>query len=255
MHSNPTDELILILDFGAQYTQLIARRVRECHVYCEILPHTTPLHEIAARNPKGIIFSGGPNSVYDPNAPTVDPGVYEVGPPVLGICYGHQLMALQLGGRVVPAEKREYGKAELSVVDPEPLFAGLPASLTCWMSHGDTVLAPPAGFSVLAMTSSTPVASMANGARKLYGVQFHPEVAHTPFGKELLRRFVVDVCGCGQLWTPESFVEESVATIREQVGDAGVVCGVSGGIDSCCVAVYLRGSRAAAKGRGRAGSR
>lgn len=239
MHNNPTDELILILDFGAQYTQLIARRVRECHVYCEIVPHDTPLQEIAARNPKGIIFSGGPSSVYEPNAPTVDSGVYELGPPVLGICYGHQLMALQLGGRVVPAEKREYGKADLEVARPEPLFSGLPASLTCWMSHGDTVLAPPAGFTVLATTDSTPVASMADDARKFYGVQFHPEVAHTPFGKELLRRFVVDVCGCRQLWTPANFVVESVATIRRQVGDAGVVCGVSGGIDSCCVAALV----------------
>jgi len=239
MHSNPTDELILILDFGAQYTQLIARRVRECHVYCEILPHNTPLDQIAARKPKGIIFSGGPNSVYEPNAPTVDCGVYDVGPPVLGICYGHQLMALQLGGRVVPAEKREYGKADLSIVNPAPLFSGLPASLTCWMSHGDTVLAPPPGFSVLATTDSTPVASMANDARKLYGVQFHPEVAHTPFGKELLRHFVVDVCGCGQLWTPANFVDEAVANVRRQVGDAGVVCGVSGGIDSCCVAALV----------------
>jgi GMP synthase (glutamine-hydrolysing) len=239
MHSNPTDELILILDFGAQYTQLIARRVRECHVYCEIVPNSTPIAEIAARKPKGIIFSGGPSSVYEPNAPTVDSGVYEIGPPVLGICYGHQLMALQLGGRVVPAEKREYGKADLSVVREEPLFGGLPASLTCWMSHGDTVLAPPPGFAVLATTGSTPVASMADDSRKFYGVQFHPEVAHTPFGKELLRHFVVDVCGCQQLWTPASFVEEAVATIRQTVGDAGVVCGVSGGIDSCCVAALV----------------
>ncbi len=239
MHSNPTDELIVILDFGAQYTQLIARRIRECHVYCEILPHSAPLQTIAERNPKGIILSGGPASVYEPNAPTVDSGIYEIGPPVLGICYGQQLMALQLGGNVVQAEKREYGKADLNVLNPAPLFTGLPASLTCWMSHGDTVLAPPPGFSILAATGSTPVASMGNDERKLYGVQFHPEVAHTPFGKELLRRFVVDVCGCRQLWTPASFVKESVAKIRDEVGGAGVVCGVSGGIDSCCVAALV----------------
>jgi len=239
MHSNPTDELILILDFGAQYTQLIARRIRECHVYCEILPNSTPLEKIAERNPKGIIFSGGPASVYEANAPSVDPGVYDIGPPVLGICYGQQLMALQLGGEVVPAEKREYGKADLQVIRPAPLFTGLPASLSCWMSHGDTVLSPPPGFSTLATTESTPVASMANDSRKLYGVQFHPEVAHTPFGKELLRRFVVDVCGCHQLWTPASFVDESVEKIRQEVGGGGVVCGVSGGIDSCCVAALV----------------
>jgi GMP synthase (glutamine-hydrolysing) len=239
MHSNPTDELIVILDFGAQYTQLIARRVRECHVYCEILPHTTSMDAVQARSPKGIILSGGPSSVYDPGAPSVDEGVYDLGVPVLGICYGQQLMARQLGGNVVPAEKREYGKASLTVIDPGPLFVGLPTDLTCWMSHGDTVLSPPPGFNVYATTESTPVASMGDTARRLYGVQFHPEVAHTPFGKELLRHFVVDICGCNQLWTPENFVEEAVARIRTQVGARGVVCGVSGGIDSCCVAALV----------------
>jgi len=239
MQTNPTDELILILDFGAQYTQLIARRVRECHVYCEILPYDTPLPTLLARSPRGIILSGGPASVYEPGAPTVEEDVFHFGVPVLGICYGHQLMALRLGGRVVPAERREYGRADLKVAEPEPLFEGLPTELTCWMSHGDTVLAPPPGFSVLATTESTPVAAMGDRARKLYGVQFHPEVAHTPFGKELLRHFVVEVCGCHQLWTPASFVEESVAAIRKEVGGAGVVCGVSGGIDSCTVAALV----------------
>jgi GMP synthase (glutamine-hydrolysing) len=239
MRKNPTDELIIILDFGAQYTQLIARRVRECHVYCEILPYDTPLPEIKARKPMGIIFSGGPNSVYEAGAPAIEEDIYRFGYPILGICYGQQLMARQLGGNVVPAEKREYGRAALTVLEPEPLFTDLPAELTCWMSHGDTVLAPPPGFAVLATTESTPVASMGDRARKLYGVQFHPEVAHTPFGKELLRRFVVEVCGCHQLWTAESFVEEAVGSIRRQVGSAGVVCGVSGGIDSCTVAALV----------------
>jgi GMP synthase (glutamine-hydrolysing) len=239
MRSNPTDELIVILDFGAQYTQLIARRVRECHVYCEILPYHTPVNEIRGRHPKGVIFSGGPASVFEPNAPTVDEDVYQVGRPVLGICYGQQLMALQLGGKVVTSEKREYGKADLTVLEEQPLYTGLPKYLTCWMSHGDTVLEPPPGFQVLATTESTPVASMGDAGRKLYGVQFHPEVAHTPFGKELLRHFVVDVCGCRQLWTPESFVEEAVEKVRAEVGTAGVVCGVSGGIDSCCVAALV----------------
>lgn len=239
MSLNPTDELIVVLDFGAQYTQLIARRVRECHVYCEILPCTTPIEQIAARNPKGIILSGGPASVYEEDAPTTDPAVYTLGSPVLGICYGQQLMSLQLGGQVVHSDKREYGRAELKVVDPEPLFRGLPDTLPCWMSHGDKVLAPPPGFKILAYTESTPVAAIADPFRHLYGVQFHPEVAHTPFGKELLRHFVVEVCGCHQLWTPGNFVQQSVEAIRNRVGSAGVVCGVSGGIDSCCVAALV----------------
>ncbi len=239
MQTNPTDELIVILDFGAQYTQLIARRVRECSVYCEILSCNTPLDTIKSRNPKGIILSGGPASVYEDGAPTTNAGVYDLGVPVLGICYGHQLMALQLGGNVVTAEKREYGKAELDVSDPGVLFAGLDAHLQCWMSHGDTVLEPPAGFEIYATTESTPVASMGDPVRKLYGVQFHPEVAHTPFGKELLRQYVVEVCGCSGLWTPQNFVDESVEIIKGQVGGGGVVCGVSGGIDSCCVAALV----------------
>ncbi len=233
---NPSDELVIVLDFGAQYTQLIARRVREASVYCEILPHDTPSAEIAARRPVGIIFSGGPNSVYMDGAPRVDQGVYGLGCPVLGICYGHQLMALQLGGRVRPAENREYGPTVLDICEPGALFPGLGAQQPCWMSHGDTVLEAPAGFVVLATTPTTPVAAMADSARGFYGVQFHPEVAHTPFGAEMLHRFVRDVCGASGLWTASSIVDESVTAIRRQVGDAGVVCGVSGGVDSCTVA-------------------
>ncbi len=239
MTINPTDELIVVLDFGAQYAQLIARRVRECHVYCEILPFDTPLGEIQARRPKGIILSGGPSSVYEPGAPDVEEEVYQLGTPVFGICYGHQLMARALGGKVVPSEKREFGKAEISVVEPGLLFRDLPERQTCWMSHGDTVLAPPPGFLVMAVTESTPVAAMGDPARSMYAVQFHPEVVHTQHGKELIRRFVVDVCGCSQSWTADSFVEVSLAKIRVQVGSARVVCGVSGGIDSCTVAALV----------------
>ncbi len=239
MHTSPSNELIVILDFGAQYTQLIARRVRECSVYCEILPYDTPLEEIRSRTPKGIILSGGPSSVYEEGAPQIDIGVFQLGVPVLGICYGQQLMAYLLGGKVSRADKREYGRADLHVHQQNALFQGMPAELTCWMSHGDRVLEPPPGFQTLASTKSSPVAAMADPARKLYGVQFHPEVSHTPFGKELLRQFVVDVCECHQLWTTRSFIEESVETIRDQVKGAGVVCGVSGGIDSCTVAALV----------------
>lgn len=236
-------ENVVILDFGAQYTQLIARRVRECHVYCEILPFDTPPEEIRRRGPKGIIFSGGPASVYEAGAPHADRGVYDLNIPVLGICYGLQLMAYQLGGEVRPAERREYGGATITVLDPDPLFKGIAlsgASLSCWMSHGDKVLTPPPGFTVVATTESAPVAAVVNSHRNLYGVQFHPEVAHTPFGKDLLRAFLTGPCGCLGNWTPANFVEEAIGSIREQVGSAGVVCGVSGGIDSCCVAALLQ---------------
>jgi GMP synthase (glutamine-hydrolysing) len=240
MHS--ADERVLVLDFGSQYTQLIARRVRECHVYCEIVPHNLSAAELKARAPRGIILSGGPSSVYDEGAPHCDPGIFELGIPVLGICYGLQLMSLQLGGEIRPSPDREYGRATLEVTDPAPLFTGIGdagTSLTCWMSHGDTVLSPPPGFRVLAVTPSTPVAAMANTDRALFGVQFHPEVAHTPFGMQLLRWFVIDQCGCSGTWTPGHFIEDAIRAIREQVGSAGVVCGVSGGIDSCCVAALM----------------
>lgn len=240
--SDTAEEPVFILDFGAQYTQLIARRVRECHVYCEILPHDTPVSKIAELAPRGIIFSGGPSSVYDEGAPRVDPAVYELGIPILGICYGQQLMSFQLGGDVRPAEQREYGPAELTVLRSEPLFAGIAeqgAHLPCWMSHGDKVWSAPPGFEIAAVTTSTPVAAMFNAARGFYAVQFHPEVIHTPFGKELLRNFLMGPCGCHGTWTPAHFIDEAVAEIRQKVGNAGVVCGVSGGIDSCCVAALM----------------
>lgn len=236
---NPTDETVIILDFGAQYTQLIARRIRECRVYCEILPFHTPVEDIARRRPMGLVFSGGPASVYEEGAPVVDPGVYALGVPVLGICYGHQLMAMQLGGDVQKVISREYGLAMLRIHDRDPLLEGVSDGAHCWMSHGDSVVAPPPGFVVTARTDATPVAAMADVQRKLYGVQFHPEVAHTPFGKDVLCRFVRDVCGCHGLWTAASFIDEAIQAIRNTVGDNGVVCGVSGGVDSCTVAALV----------------
>jgi GMP synthase (glutamine-hydrolysing) len=233
-------EQVAILDFGGQYTQLIARRVRECDVFCEILPYDTPLHTLRARQPKGIILSGGPASVYEPNAPRVDPELFTLGVPVLGICYGHQLMAHLLGGTVQPAAQREYGRTLLTVVHAEPLFEQLDFHLTCWMSHGDMVQTPPPGFVVLAETENTPVAAMGDLQRHLYGVQFHPEVAHTPFGMHLLRQFLYAVCGCRGDWTMRNFIDESVARIRAQVGSERVLCAVSGGVDSCTVAALVQ---------------
>ncbi|HLJ56291.1 MAG TPA: glutamine-hydrolyzing GMP synthase, partial [Chthonomonadaceae bacterium] len=239
---DPKAEIVLILDFGAQYTQLIARRVRECSVYCEIVPFDTLAADLAARRPRGLILSGGPSSVYDADAPHADPGIYSLGVPVLGICYGHQLMSYQLGGEVRPSDRREYGHAELTILDPEPLFDGIGAAghtADCWMSHGDKVLTPPPGFRILATTASAAVAAMADKERILYGVQFHPEVAHTPFGLRFLRNFLMGPCGCGGLWTAANFVEEQIVAIRERVGGQQVICGVSGGIDSCCVAALM----------------
>ena len=234
-----TEELVVILDFGAQYTQLIARRIRECNVYCEILPYDTAIPEILSRSPKGIIFSGGPSSVYEDGAPRVDEAIYECGLPILGICYGTQLMAYQLGGKVTPCERKEYGKTEMRVQDSSGLFAGLDKLLVGWMSHGDSVQSAPDGFQITATTTSTPIAAMENRGRKLYGVQFHPEVVHTPWGVEILRNFLYNECGLKGLWTTSSFIDTAVREIREIVGKDRVVCGVSGGIDSCCVAALI----------------
>ena len=233
------EELVLILDFGAQYTQLIARRVRECSVYCEIAPFDTPVSEIVARAPKGIILSGGPSSVYEDGAPRCDSAIYDCGVPILGICYGTQLMAFQLGGKVTPGHQKEFGRTDLEVVDDSGLFAGLDRNLVCWMSHGDLVETPPPGFTITARTTSTPVATMENRARKLFGVQFHPEVVHTPWGAQVLRNFLYRECGLVGLWTAASFIDSAVSEIRKQVGDGKVVCGVSGGIDSACVAALI----------------
>lgn len=230
---------IVILDFGSQYTQLIARRIRELDVFSVVLPCTAPLERVLELKPKGIILSGGPSSVYDEKAPKADAAVLATGLPLLGICYGLQFMTHHLGGRVSPAAAREYGHAEVDVIAETPLFHGLPATMDVWMSHGDhaEVLAP--GFQVVAKTANA-VAAVANDARKMWGVQFHPEVAHTRLGMELLRNFVVDLCGAKQDWTPAHFIETTVAKIREQVGETGhAICGLSGGVDSSVAAVLV----------------
>jgi GMP synthase (glutamine-hydrolysing) len=230
---------ILVVDFGAQYAQLIARRVRECHVYSEIVPFDASLAELEARRPAGLILSGGPASVYEEGAPDVDPAVFDLGVPVLGICYGQQAMARALGGRVEPTGLREYGRTTLAVQDPGMLLADLPAAEIVWMSHSDTVTAAPPGFSVTARTESTPVAAMEDPTRGLFGVQFHPEVAHTPRGIDVLKRFLYDACGLLPEWTPANVIERAVERIRLQVGDAHVLCALSGGVDSAVAALLV----------------
>jgi len=235
----PQTSTIVILDFGSQYTQLIARRIREFNVFSVVLPCTTPLEQVLALKPKGIVLSGGPSSVYDDSAPKADPKVLETGLPVLGICYGLQFMTHHLGGKVVPAAAREYGHAEVELVDPTALFHGLPEKLEVWMSHGDhaETLAP--GFRITARTANA-VASIADESRKMWAVQFHPEVAHTKHGMALLKNFAVDICGAKQDWTPEHFIATTVAKIREQVGETGhAICGLSGGVDSSVAAVLV----------------
>jgi GMP synthase (glutamine-hydrolysing) len=230
---------IVILDFGSQYTQLIARRIREFNVFSVVLPCTTSLDKILALAPKGIVLSGGPSSVYDDSAPKADPALLAAGLPVLGICYGLQFMTHHLGGRVVPAAAREYGHAEVMVTDETALFSGLPASMNVWMSHGDhaETLAP--GFRVTAKTANA-VAAIADESRKMWAVQFHPEVAHTKQGMELLKNFVVNICGAKQDWTPAGFIATTVQKIREQVGETGhAICGLSGGVDSSVAAVLV----------------
>ncbi len=234
-----SNETIIVLDFGAQYAQLIARKVRACRVYCEILPHDVSLEEILKHNPKGVIFSGGPSSVYETTAPQCADGLFHSGIPILGICYGHQLMAHVLGGKVTPPDKKEFGKTELVVADDAPLYDALNRRLLCWMSHGDYVLEPPEGFVATAKTVSTPVASMANVEKKLYGVQYHPEVSHTPWGIEIIRNFLIEGCGCSASWTMENFIETETARIREEVGDKKVLCALSGGVDSAVAAVLI----------------
>ena len=232
-------ERVLILDFGSQYTQLIARRVRECGVYSEIVPHTTRPADLSAHPPAAIILSGGPASVTARGSPTCDPGLFRIGIPVLGICYGLQLMAKLLGGRVRPAERREYGHAVIRVLKKRDLFAGLPPRLQVWMSHGDQVTHVPRGFARVAETATAPVAAMAHPARRLYGLQFHPEVVHTPKGKEILQNFLFRVARCKGRWTAASFIESAVSGIRETVGEERVLCATSGGVDSSVLAALL----------------
>ncbi len=234
------EERILILDFGSQTTQLIARRVRESHVYCEIHPFNMPIEAVKAFQPKGIILSGGPASVHDEGAPALDPAVFSLGVPVLGICYGMQLMAHQMGGAVEKADRREYGPASIDVVAPSDLFRDVEAEATrVWMSHGDRILKLPPGFVLLARSANSPVAAMGDAPRRQYGVQFHPEVVHTPCGKTILENFVFRICRCRSTWTMKSFVESVTQAVREKVGDHHVICALSGGVDSSVVAVLL----------------
>jgi GMP synthase (glutamine-hydrolysing) len=230
---------VLVLDFGGQYSQLIARRVRECGVFSELLPHTVPLEEIKRREPRGLILSGGPASVYADGAPKLRPELLELGIPVLGICYGMQAMVLELGGRVEGASVGEFGRSRLQVTEHGRLLAGLPDDQSCWMSHRDTVYEPPPGFTALAASTESPVAALEDVTRGLYGIQFHPEVVHTPYGTQILTTFLNDVCGCDMSWTAASVVEEQVARIREQVGDGRVICGLSGGVDSSVAALLV----------------
>ena len=259
-----THQTIIVLDFGSQFTQLIARRLRELSVFSEVWPPDTPMEKIRARNPVGIILSGGPKSVSDATAPKCDPAVYTLGRPVLGICYGMQVMADQLGGRVAPASSREFGHAVVhvdrtgparqsadqtgpvrrsadgaKVGDPAALFAGVPDELRVWASHGDFVAAAPAGFSIVATSANAPISAMSDPRRALYAILFHPEVAHTEHGLEILRNFAFGVCGCAGDWTMASFVEEATARVREKAGSGRVVCGLSGGVDSTVAAVII----------------
>lgn len=231
--------MIVVLDFGSQYNQLITRRIREFGVYSELHPHTITAEQIQQMNVKGIVFSGGPNSVYDEQSFTCDPKIFELGLPILGICYGMQLMTHHLGGKVEKATHREYGKAMIQVKNASALFERLPDEQVVWMSHGDLVTAPPEGFTVDAVSASCPIAAMSNEAKKFYAVQFHPEVRHSVYGNDILRNFVFDVCQCKGDWTMESFIDSEVRKIRELVGDKKVLCALSGGVDSSVAAVLV----------------
>lgn len=233
------NQLVLVLDFGGQYNQLIARRVRECGVYCEVIRYTTPLEEIAARKPVGIIFTGGPNSAYLPDSPTYTKEIFELGIPILGICYGSQLMMHLLGGKVEVAPVREYGKIEVTVDTSSALFENVSEKTICWMSHNDYISKAAPGFEIIAHTDDCPVAAVANVEKNLYATQFHPEVLHTKEGKKMLSNFVYNVCRCAGDWHMDSFVEESIKAIREKVGDGKVLCALSGGVDSSVAAVML----------------
>ncbi|HEY1133386.1 MAG TPA: glutamine-hydrolyzing GMP synthase, partial [Nocardioides sp.] len=228
----PDHDLVLVVDFGAQYAQLIARRVREARVYSEIVPHTLPVAEMLAKRPAAIILSGGPSSVYAEGAPRLDTDLFTSGTPVFGMCYGFQLMAQGLGGTVSPTGAREYGRTPVEVGEAGTLLADVPAQHRVWMSHGDSVTAAPAGFTVLASTVVTPVAAFEDTERRLAGVQWHPEVLHSEHGQEVLERFLVDIAGCRQTWTMVNIVEEQVERIRAEVGDARVISALSGGVDS-----------------------
>lgn len=232
-------ELVLVIDFGGQYNQLVARRVRESNVYCEIYSYKVAMQKIKELNPKGIILTGGPNSCYEEGAATCEKELFECGVPVLGLCYGAQLMQYVLGGNVEAAPTREYGKTEIVVDTTSPLFSNVSEKTVCWMSHNDYISALAPGFKSVAHSDECPVAACENREKNLYGIQFHPEVLHTAEGKKMLRNFVIDVCGCSGDWKMDSFVEESIKAIREKVGDGKVLCALSGGVDSSVAAVLL----------------
>ena len=241
MRSERPRDVVVILDFGSQYTQLIARRIRQCHVYCEIHPYNLPLPTLRRLDPRGIILSGGPASVYEPEAPLISAELFQIETPILGICYGMQLMTHQLGGRVAPAAEREYGHAELLVDTGCPFFRGLSAGqISVWMSHGDRIQQLPPGFKRIASTDNAPIAAMQDATGRLYGIQFHPEVTHTPQGLQILQNFLYRVCGCSPSWTMHSFVAPAVAAIRDNVGEERVLCALSGGVDSSVTALLVR---------------
>ena len=235
----PQNEKVLVVDFGGQYNQLVARRVRECNVYCEIVSYRVGLDAIRAQNPKGIIFTGGPNSVYVDGAPTIDPAIFDLGIPVLGLCYGFQLMTHLLGGHVCKAPEREYGKTLVHVDTKSKVFENVSPETICWMSHNDYAETAPTGFTISAYTDNCPVAAIELPQKNLYGFQFHPEVLHTPEGKTMLHNFVYNVCGCKGDWKMGSFVETSVKALREKIGDGKVLCALSGGVDSSVAAAML----------------
>lgn len=234
--------MIIIIDFGSQYNQLIARRVRENHVYCQIEAPAAALEAIRRHSPQGVILSGGPSSIYEAGSPKIDPSLFDLGIPVLGICYGMQFMTAALGGRVERARRREYGFAELSIKSARGLFHGIDRATTCWMSHGDSIKKLPRGFKATASTANTAFAAACDDRRRLYGVQFHPEVDHTPLGRAMLKNFLFNICGCKRSWTMKSFAKEAVAEIRRTVGDKKVILGLSGGVDSSVAAVLIHQS-------------
>ncbi len=235
-------ERILVLDFGSQYTQLIARRIRESKVYSEIYPYNASIEKIRNFQPKGIILSGGPSSVYDKGAPLPDIGIFQLGIPLLGICYGMQVIAHMLGGKVSMAKKREYGRAELIIKDRTHIFENMPQKITVWMSHGDRIETCPPLFKIIAITDNSPIAAIANKKKRFYALQFHPEVVHTHMGFKIIKNFIFKICSCKPLWTMKSFIETAIQEIKERVGDKKVVCGISGGVDSTVTAVLVHKS-------------
>ena len=231
--------MILIIDFGSQFNQLIARRVRECRVYCQIEPPSITCDHVKALNPEGIILSGGPSSIYEPNSPKIDPAILGLGIPVLGICYGLQYMVHTLGGSVARSSKREYGFAEFQLKKGDGLFKGVEAQTNCWMSHGDSITKLPSGFRITGSTENTRIAAASNPRRKMFGLQFHPEVEHTPRCKRMLRNFLSDICGCRMSWNMKSFASQTIDEIRHRVGDKKVILGLSGGVDSSVAALLI----------------